>query len=220
MRSRSTVLAHILGSNPEISGYRELHHSYNRPLDLIKLKADLYQDFGKGISNQVLLDKILHNNQSISSSILRSENIQFVFLVREPSRTIKSIMKMGIQNKTPGYDDPERITEYYCERLTQLGNYAQTLNNDFFFIESDSLLGDTKSVLTPLQGWLNLNSPLTSNYQSFNKTGQIGAGDPSKYIRTGKIVPTPEDENIRLPKTLVEKANAAYSNCIHQLTKK
>ena len=38
MRSYSTLLAHLLGSHPEIAGYAEMHTSYAQRRDLLRLR--------------------------------------------------------------------------------------------------------------------------------------------------------------------------------------
>ena len=210
MRSRSTVLAHILGSNKDICGYRELHHSYRYPIDFIKLKSDLYHDFKTEISGKRLLDKLLHNNNKVAHSILNAKNTQIIFLLREPESSIRSIMKMGIRNDIPGYDDPEYVTNYYCNRLEELARCAKALDHQYFFVDSDELINDSENILKNLSDWLNIDTVLNTHYDTFNKTGTIVAGDPSENIKSGKLIRTKGHADIEIPLEYLEKARQSY----------
>ena len=97
MRSRSTLLAHILGSNPEIGGYFELHKSYLNWLDLIILRLRVQLD-NKNI--KFALDKILWNRLQISEKICLKENLKIIFLLRKPEDTIKSIIDQVVEHYT------------------------------------------------------------------------------------------------------------------------
>ena len=219
MRSRSSVLSHILGSNDDICGYRELHHSYRIPLDLLKLKSDLYQDFGSEFRRKMLLDKVLHNNNGISRSILTADTTRIVFLVREPESTLKSIVMMGIQNNIPGYDNVQYITSYYCQRVEQLAKYAEILKGNYFFIASDRLLEEAEEVLDGLGAWLGLQTALSPYYKTFDRTGTPVAGDPSDNIKSGKLIKTKGAPDIEIPPEYLNRAREAYKKCIAVLTR-
>lgn len=96
MRSRSSLLSHILGSNPAISGYSESHHSYLDWKHFARLRIRAYSG-NRGKSNlKYTLDKILWNNYRISNQMCLKENLKIIFLLREPEDTLKSIINMEI----------------------------------------------------------------------------------------------------------------------------
>ena len=72
MRSYSSLLCHILGSHPEISGYSETHQSYLGRNDLDRLAKTVREHTGETALNRILLDKVLHNHADIESGILRA----------------------------------------------------------------------------------------------------------------------------------------------------
>lgn len=218
MRSRSSVLSHILGSNEGICGYREMHKSYVNYKDVVNMKATLKEEFKDEIEGRYLLDKILHNNQEISRKVIDITNPKFIFLLREPESTIKSIIKMGITRGNDLYKNPKDATNYYCSRLNRLSELAEVQNRDFIFVDSDDLVKKTDSVLSSLTGWLGLESPLTSDYKIFNNTGKPSHGDPSKNILGGKLMKTGGHPEIEIPSQLLQEANVSYERCKRILT--
>ena len=219
MRSRSSVLSHILGSNNGICGYSELHRSYVRYIDIIKMRIDLYRDLKCDLRGKYLLDKILHNEHEISNEVLRAITPKAIFLLRDPRSTIKSIINMGHVAGVDWYKNPEKVLEYYCSRLLRLTEYAEIFGGDYFFLESDDLVNNTDHVLRELTGWLCLDTPLVNNYIVFNNTGKPGYGDRSEKIRTGKLIKTKGHPDIDISHEILQVAESSYEKCKASLTK-
>src|SRR5690606_9289121 len=139
MRSRSTVLSHILGNNPEVCGYKELHFSYKNQLSLINMQIALVKDLKCNLKNRYLFDKILHNS-TISDEVLYKAQPKIIFLLRTPEETLKSILNMGFKTGVDWYKDPVKVTDYYCNRLNQMEQLAQRISNEYLFIESTGLI--------------------------------------------------------------------------------
>ena len=68
-RSHSTLLAHILGSHPEIDGYSELHQHYLSPVDLRSMtqgagsfesRFDHHQDLVGRLADQIVAERKTH----------------------------------------------------------------------------------------------------------------------------------------------------------------
>ena len=74
MRSFTSVLSNILGSHDEIAGYSESHQSYEKPIDLFRLKYIVCLCNENHCVGRYVLDKILHNEFSINKTILEREN--------------------------------------------------------------------------------------------------------------------------------------------------
>ncbi|WP_405420062.1 hypothetical protein [Marinobacter flavimaris] len=220
MRSRSTVLSHVLGSNPGVCGYSELHRSYRNKTDFLKMRVNLYHDLKCDFSNKYILDKILHNRLEISPEMLEAMKPRVIFLLREPESTIKSIIRMrdrvGQKNKQSdaGWHDKARsAAEYYCSRLVELSRYADALNGNYFFLESDDLVDKTDQILNELTDWLKLKQPLANNYEMFENTGKPDYGDPSEAIKTGAITRTESNSKIEIPGDIRHEVNLAYEKC-------
>src|SRR5690606_30087767 len=59
MRSYSSLLCHILNSNPEVAGYVETHSSYASRADLWRLKRRVFLGTDAEVGGRYVLDKIL-----------------------------------------------------------------------------------------------------------------------------------------------------------------
>lgn len=213
MRSRSTVLSHVLGTHPAICGYSELHHKYTSHMDLLKTRADLYRDLNPTPDNVYFLDKVLHNNLVISNKILQSKNSHLIYLLREPVSTIKSILNMGQLTGIDWYKDPYQAAQYYKARLANIMHMAEISTNGFFFIDADQLISETDKILSRLTDWLSLSPPLSKHYESFSNTGKPGYGDPSSNISSGTIKQTLGHADISLPDEIVNETMIAYQEC-------
>lgn len=213
MRSRSTVLSHILGSNPGICGYSELHRSYRSRMDLLKMRVELYEDTRRELSNKMLLDKLLHNECWISDDIFASEKPKVVMLLREPEATLRSIINMGHRTGVAWYKDPAEAADYYCSRLATLERYAQRLRGRYFYVDADDLVSQPDSVLSDLSSWLGLQQSLEKSYSRFANTGRRGYGDSSEHIRAGVIKKTSGHPEVVLPVEVLERAVQSYRQC-------
>lgn len=213
MRSRSSLLAHVLGSNPEIAGYSELHRKYNGPKDILILRGRVFLDTKESFKNKYVLDKILHNPYSLSNRIFEMKSTHFIFLLRKPESTLKSIFEMGKKTGIVWQNDPDLVLRYYTRRLEMMSNYAEHTNHNFFYIESDELVEDTTKILGNLTSWLNLKTPLSREYSVFKNTGKSGHGDPSGNIARGKIIATESEKTIVIPKHMLSVCQDAYASC-------
>jgi len=209
MRSRSTLLSHILGSNDEIFGYREFHQSYQTLADLRRLRLKILFDL-KDFGGKYLVDKILDNKCQIDDAILQMDNVRFIFLLREPEATIKSILDMGNITGIEWYKDINKVESYYIRRLGIMMEYSEKISSNSFYIDSDDIVNKPDRVLSELTSWLGLENKLEKTYKSFASTGKSdGAGDPSKNILAGRIIKT-EKKNIDLPIDVIKRTRDIY----------
>jgi len=85
MRSGSSLLTHILVSNPEIIGYGETHINYSSEANLNELVKKVYSKVKNyKMDENYVLDKVLHNNKFEDYHFLTSDHIKTIFLLREP----------------------------------------------------------------------------------------------------------------------------------------
>lgn len=214
MRSRSSVLSHILGSNPGICGYRELHKSYINRRDLVNLRIQLSRELRTNIDNKYLFDKILHNNCLLDPKIFKLAQPKVLFLLREPQGTIQSITNyMGYFRGKTKYQNPQEGLNYYCARLAFIEKYARKIDCDSFFLDSDDIINEPDTVLEKLSNWLQLDVPLDKNYQTFQKTGKAGHGDASPAIQTGTIQKKSQSLEVEIPQEIVEQGKVSYQSC-------
>jgi hypothetical protein len=224
MRSFSSLLCHILGSHPAISGYGETHQSYLMKTDLERLARRVREQTGNTALRAHVLDKVLHNRHEIAPNILGRPDVKCVFLLRNAEDTLSSSV-----NVMQLLGRPERFTlrdmlDYYVARLAQLVRYGAQLGSSAHFVESDRLIGETDAVLADLSRWLALDEPLTSEYQTFPLTGVFGHGDPSPNIKAGRVVASAADRRqgyapVGLPPDVLERGEAAYIACRSALSR-
>lgn len=163
MRSRSSVVSHVLGSHDEVAGYYEQHQRHKDPFYEIKIKANLLQDNSLSYQQRYLYDKVLH--ERFDPQTLQAYKV--VVLIRKPPSALKSIMSMGGITNSLWQQDPYRAFAYYCHRLQGIINIIEKNKIDVFFVEADDLVEKTDDVLNGLSVFLELDSPLTSDYKSF-----------------------------------------------------
>lgn len=213
MRSRSTVLSHILGDNLDVCGYKELHQSYENHLSLIKMRFNLYNDLKCDFRNKYLFDKILHDDCYISDKLFSKTKPKIIFLLRDPESTIKSIINMGKKTGIKWYKKPSEVADYYCSRLLDLEEFAIKYGKGNFFIDSDNLVNKPEEVLSDLTNWLKLKEPLKRDYTIYKDTGVSGFGDPLPNIKKGVLEKTEGYPDIKIPDDIMIRTQQAYLKC-------
>lgn len=214
MRSYSSVLAHVLGSHPEIDGYCETHLRYYFPFDVLRLHWRVRKLTGEPLRGRYVLDKILHN-YAIAPGILESRRTRAVLLLRQPADVMQSILHMGTHlDPREQNTNLEHVTGYYIARLERLTDLARKLGRRAAFIESEALLERTEHTLQFLRDHLELSDPLERRYRSFSKTGKPKFGDPSPAIRAGEIVSKrAKPVTFTIPAPLMDKVKSAHEQC-------
>jgi Sulfotransferase domain len=214
MRSYSTLLCHILGSHPEISGYAEAHQAYASAADFDALINKVRAATEQSTLRRYVLDKILHNHLPLAPEILSKPEVKVVFLVRSAEETITSLLNLLRAMGRQG--DPQQALDYYLSRLRQIDAYSEQLGRKALLIDGEELIANTAPTLEGLSQWLALNEPLSPNYQLFKFTGAPGYGDISPAVRTGKVVHEAAARHrryktISIPQDVLERGNAGHS---------
>jgi len=219
MRSYSSLLCHILGSHPEISGYSEALQSYFRRNDLDRLARTVRERTGDATLKRLLLDKMLHLHWKIAPGILRRDDVRCIFLLRNAPDTMASILNLSRARRETGpYTVPSMVALYYARRLAQMEQFGSQVAGRALFVESERLLDDTDALLARIAQWLDLSEPLSAEYRTFRYTGVAGHGDPSPHIKAGKVLANTVDRHrdyapIAISGDVLERGNAAYTRC-------
>lgn len=219
MRCRSSVLSHIIGSNPDVSGYYELQLKYDTEDSLKRMVMKIQDDVGENKSSVYYFDKILHNSLSIDDAIINNERIKFLIMAREPLGSISSIIKMASITDVDWYSNPSLVLKYYSERLMYLAAIAKKIKGRYFFIDSDSLIESPDAILSEITDWLELKVKLTKGYKVFNNTGKAGFGDPSKNIKAGFLYKTETNSTSGIPESILSEGKFTYDYCVDILKK-
>ena len=218
MRSFSSLLCHVLGSHPEISGYGETQQPYLGRRDLDRLANAVREQTGNATLGRYVLDKILHNHE-IASAILARPEMRWLFLLRNAEDTITSVVNMAHSLKHTGeFSDPVRVADYYVARLERMGQLGQHLGSAALYVDAERLVGDTEAVLARLTQWLGLATPLSREYRILPLTGMPGHGDPSPNIKVGRVVADAAERHrnyvqVAIPEDALSRAKAAYDAC-------
>ena len=173
MRSRSSVLSHILGSNPDICGYYELQQRYLVYRHVIAMRRVLHKELKCSLKDKYLFDKILHNRLRVSKKILKKMNPKIIFLLREPVATLKSMINLGQITGVEWFRSPKMAVDYYCNRLSYIEEFSKEIEGNYLFLESDDLVNHADHVLRDISRWLDLQTPLQSQYSLFESIPAI-----------------------------------------------
>ena len=229
-RAYTTLLSHILGSHPEISGYAETWRSYRTPRDLLKLRCAVCSHGNYKPNCTYFLDKMLHNWLQISDSILNRNDIDYIFMIRRPVPTIKSMIALyrkyieqgGTIESSTLPPTVEGAVVHYSNRLSFLVGVSARLrrrSKRAIVVRAEDLISRPFSVLSELQTFLHLRSALNEHYSVFDRTGEWYYSDTSDFIRQGKIErERPAHAEISIPGELADKANCEYEQCLAALT--
>jgi len=218
MRSGSSLLVHILNSNPEILGYGETHRAYATPRNVAELAYDLHRAFRRlRLPETYLMDKVLHPYLT-SEAVLRSPAARFVFLVRAPAESLLSIRDIDAS----GVSTERDALDYYTGRLRTLIRRAATVAapQRCFFLTYEQLLHRTPEVLDALRDTLALDHPLSERYDTIWATGRPTLGDSSEVIEAGRIVRKKKPPKRSFPAPLVREARPVYERCVETLARR
>jgi len=215
MRAFTSLVGHILGSNPQINGYFEMHLSYEdasataRQLELIE-QAD-----GVKPGSRYVFDKLLHNDYRLLPERLDLAGTKILVALREPEQTIRSIVSL-FQRKELGelYAEPAAAARYYVERVAALAEFCEARPGGYCYFDAEAVRNAPDRLLPALSRWLELQTPLTERYETFSLTGLARSGDSSPTIRSGRISQSASEySDIALPPELLDKAREAYRDC-------
>ena len=205
MRSGSSLLSSILCSHPEILGYGETHVVYDEAEKLRELMARVHRAHGEQIPARYVLDKLLHDGLIRDPEALKGIDLTCVFLLREPRRTIESIVHQLDSTLDDAFD-------YYRGRLLNLERYARAFPGSAF-LTYEGLIADPEGTLTRLTAFLGLSSPLSPEYRLQPLHDQKGVGDRSGRLAAGRILSEAREIRVSLPEERVAEAEAGYLRC-------
>ena len=133
MRANTSLFGHILGNNPEINGYYEMHIGYYSWKSLIRQKLKYLEEhqFKKG--SKYIFDKVLHNEHAVNCGMLIEQNAKIIISLRSPEETIPSIIKLYQEKVDPKHEFARfsGAADYYKQRLATLNDYSEQLKGKF-----------------------------------------------------------------------------------------
>lgn len=205
MRSGSSLLSSILSSHPEILGYGETHVVYDGTEKMQELVARVRRAHRGQVPPRYVLDKLLHDGLIRDPGVLEGIDLTCVFLLREPRRTIESL----VHQLDSSLDD---AFSYYRQRLASLERYARAFPRSAF-LTYEGLIEDPEGSLTRLARFLGLGSPLSADYRLQPLHDVKGVGDRSGRLQAGRVLSDSREISVELPEDRVAEAEAAYRKC-------
>lgn len=212
MRAYTSLFGHIMGSNPAICGYYEMHIGYHSWKSLIRQKLLYFRDEEPKPGFSSMFDKVLHNDHEVSLRLLNSSRVTTIFSLRPPRTTIPSILRL-YQETDPAHEfnSESFATHYYIERLNTLEKLAGAMQREFYYMDAEAIKCDAEHCLEDLSRWLHLDAPLTPYYDIQRKTSKKKYGDTSDRMTSGRITEQgPVYENFRCDEHSMHEAVAVY----------
>lgn len=210
MRSGSSLLVHLLNSNPEVLGYGETHLQYTGRRSFVKLHDHVEKEFethGEPPERRhsYVMDKILHSHIT-NIDLLRQVPLSIIVIVRRPKEAIPSILDLGL-NKI---QTPEEAVEYYGKRIMRIQKLLEVYNSPFVFTKYSGLTERTNETLTDISEYLALDEGLTPTYDTMWSTGKRGIGDSSEKIKEGRVRSGRSSYDADIDTELIGKAREYY----------
>jgi hypothetical protein len=207
MRSGSSLLLHLLLTNPGITACGERNSAYKseRDLDWLELEARLRRRaFFKPF--RYVADQINHDKFTPNEEVLQHPRVRLLFLVREPIGSISSLINLtrNFYEEWPA----AKVVDYYAQRLTTLARLGALRSGYALSITYDALINNTSAELERIRKFLGLDTGFSETYKLHDFTGM--RGDPSERIRAGRIMKSGSHPLLEIPPGETERAQIAY----------
>lgn len=216
MRANTSLVGHIIGSHPDVSGYYEQHIGYYSARSLFRGRLLFHKRNPTARVAPIYFDKILHNFHEINPSVLARRDVHVIFALRAPEAAIRSIMSLYARGD-PDHEwaSAEGAVAYYQQRLLRMQElwHQARPGGHRLYVDSEALVTHTEEALTALSEHLELVPSLSSEYETFALTGKRGYGDSSESIEKGRVVPSGKTyEDIHLPSSMLAEARDTYDD--------
>lgn len=212
MRSGSSLLHHLLISNPALFGRGERNQAYRSTVDFDRLFVDVCATQRRWLpAGAHVCDQVNHGRFVVDETLLLNPRVRKILLVREPRPALASMVHVLGQHYGFGV---EAALDHYVTRLRDLRRYAEHDDRRRQFVLTyDELVGpQRRDVLHALSAFLELPQPLDERYEIFDFTGR--SGDPSARIRAGRITDEPSTWTLELPEQRARELQAEYEECV------
>lgn len=214
MRSGSTLLSHILASNPKFAHAGKSYVRYRSSKDFKKLIVETCRRLHKIRLRATYVVDQINWSVCLTNEIFELPLIEkCVILIREPEATLKSCMVTAAAPGLPGMQEKEAL-DYYINRLAELSQYGTVLGKRALLVEYDNLVDRPEKTLATLTAFFGVDQAFSVNYRTHRMTGQDG--DPSKNIQLGRIIRT-QSHDVDISPDVLSRARMAFENCRRHL---
>jgi hypothetical protein len=213
MRSGSTLLLHLLMTNPEVSAFGERGAVYTSRADLARLAVAARIARRSPFRRlRYVADQVNHNQLTPNSRLLQDPRIRILFLLRRPELTIASILELYRAHYRQAWS-PSQAVDYYIARLGALTELGEGLASPrcAALIPYETLTDLPQETLEALRLFLGLRQGFTQTYTTYSFTGKHG--DPGPNIAAGRILHKAPTTQVHLDVSELERAARAYDQC-------
>jgi len=189
MRCGSTLLLHLLMTNPQVSGQGERNAVYASGADLARLALSTRLAHAAPLRRlRYVADQVNHNHAIPEERVLRQGRVKALFLLRGSDAALASLLELS-RRFYEGAWSCERALDYYI-----------------------GLTAQPAEALESLRVFLGLAQGFSQDYAIHAFTGE--RGDPGPRIASGRVQPAARVPELTVadPRQL-ERARAAYRSC-------
>lgn len=217
MRSYSSVLAHMLGSAPEVEGCGETHVRYRNVFDLWRLRRRIRAGTGQPLRGHWLLDKVVHNETRPVDRFVGLERMRVLIFLRRPELAIASLMHLT-RCQEPGspFVQAQACADYYVTRLHRLRADGERYGRHAMYFDAETVVERPQELLAAIGDWIGLARPPATEYRLAPGTSAYGFGDPLPNLRSGRLLDAAHSTVAKPPpvdRLALAEAQAAYERC-------
>ncbi len=194
MRAGTSVTAHLLCSNPRITGWGERNRPITGPHDLARLAADVAwrsRDprivLPPPIGPRWVLDVLNHDHLAPQHGVFRRRGVRTLLVLRRPEPTLASMH--AYLGRHYGWS-ALRCAQYLLVRLRTMTSIARSVRADGDdagrLVRFEDLETEPSAALAPLGPWLEIRGTWDGGYLRQTWTGEFGDRSPS--IFAGRVL--------------------------------
>lgn len=219
MRSGSTLLLHLLLTNPEVAAVGERNWVYTSRADLARLAIEARLARRAPFSRiRFVVDQVNHSHLTPMPSVLADARVRALFLLRRPEASLGSLLDLSHAYYGSSWSVAKAV-DYYVKRLDGLVRLAAGIPTPdrVAFIGYEQLMEAPEQTLDALRLRLGLSRPFSIHYQTQPFTRS--RGDPGATIAAGTIVRKATVMDHRVGGADLLAATRAYEKCREALAR-
>lgn len=185
-RSGTTLLGHLLATNPEITFFGESHLCYRDDSSFYYLKEMLKNHLSVD-ETRYWCDKILYPKHIEYGHFFTHPNHRFLLLLRHPSAILRSMMLRNRFNSSQFLETKRESILIQSMAMMERALAAGPGNGKRCVVFYEDLVTTPDRVLDSITRFLDLRQPIEQEYSALPSTGVWGIGDGSDRIKSGKL---------------------------------
>lgn len=164
-------------------GYGETCRTYARSTDVSTLRAHIFiRQPTLRVRAKYVCDKLVEDKSVLDPRLVQDPESRIILLLREPLGSLRSLRVF-----IPEWSEQTALNHYVTRHgmLQVFARFAEDRGR-VFFLTHHQLIHHTDHVLQGISTFLDLNAPLSQDYDVTPETGRNG--DQSDLIKSGRVV--------------------------------